>query len=79
MILAARLFVAVAPVAFATGPRHVRWYLANRAESNKAFVTEHADAISGVYMCCNTMRIDEDGNSLPIAQHVKDKHPDKLA
>ena len=25
------------------------------------------------------VRIDEDGNSLPIAQHVKDKHPDKLA
>ena len=24
------------------------------------------------------VRIDEDGNSLPIAQHVKDKHPDKL-
>ena len=25
------------------------------------------------------VRIDEDGHSLPIAQHVKDKHPDKLA
>jgi len=25
------------------------------------------------------VRIDEDGNSLPIAQHVRDKHPDKLA
>ena len=25
------------------------------------------------------VRIDEDGNSLSIAQHVKDKFPDKLA
>jgi hypothetical protein len=25
------------------------------------------------------VRIDEDGNSLPIAQHVRDKYPDKLA
>lgn len=70
MILAARLFVAVAPIAFASDPRRVRWYLANRAELNDAFVTEHADAITGVYMCCNTMRVDENGNVTVSMDHA---------
>ena len=47
-------------------------------EARKFNVYSHEEAVVTTTKLV-FVRIDEDGNSLPIAQHVKDKHPDKLA
>ena len=46
-------------------------------EARKFNVYSHEEAVVTTTRLV-FVRIDEDGHSLPIAQHVKDKHPDKL-
>ena len=46
-------------------------------EARKFNVYSHEEAVVTTTRLV-FVRIDEDGNSLPIAQHVKEKHPDKL-
>ena len=47
-------------------------------EARKFNVYSHEEAVVTTTRLV-FVRIDEDGNSLAIAQHVKDKHPDKVA
>eukprot|EP00927_Polykrikos_kofoidii_P077940 TRINITY_DN74820_c0_g1_i1.p1 TRINITY_DN74820_c0_g1~~TRINITY_DN74820_c0_g1_i1.p1 ORF type:complete len:307 (-),score=53.58 TRINITY_DN74820_c0_g1_i1:158-1027(-) len=50
-------------VACAEASRRVRWYLAGgRAAANEAFVEKYANAITGVYGCCNMLSVAADGS-----------------
>lgn len=55
--------IACAVLAKAADERRVRFYIAaTRTEQNAKFVHEYAGSMTGVYACCNLIRVDAQGN-----------------
>ena len=56
------VILAVASAVAAAPSRSVRWYVdAGRVDANVAFVAAHGDALSGLYLCCNSFAFAADG------------------